>query len=177
MDSASTPFQTNESDMNFTLPGNTKRMQDMNSYKELKGKNLSEMDFCWIEGENTLCFLEAKDLTKVQNELANKEERIEKLKKKFISSLFFFSSVWIKTKRGLEIIEKDRDSLSQFQKYPQKIKYYFVFKIKQDQIQLLQGYYDHFFNEIEGVALLFDMNKDSIKFLNEALARKKSWIS
>ncbi len=154
-----------ESGLQITLPvGENFRFQDCPSYQKLKGKNLSEMDFCWWDaGKNTLWLLEVKDYSHFrppQGFTGNSADYLlNKLINKATDSLLILASAWFGSLQGQEICGDLPVFCHSFPTKPKKIRIVFIFKITDPNIKLqLRDLKDSLQIKLKGRLSLFDTN-------------------
>ncbi len=123
-----------ESGLKITLPeGECFRFQDCASYKPLKGKKLSEIDFGWWDSaKNTLHLLEVKDYSTLPALERLPEHLLDKLINKVTDTLMLLASAWVGSLQGQQICSDLPVSCQKFPFKPQKIKIVIVLKISDD---------------------------------------------
>ncbi|MEH2336432.1 hypothetical protein [Nostoc sp.] len=165
-----------ESGLRITLPDeHSFRLQDCSSYVNLKGNNLSEMDFGWWDSTNdTLSLLEIKDYSHLTPLERLPDHLLEKLINKVTDSVMILASVWSGTLQGQNFYRELPVSCQVFPTHPKKIKVFFIFKIS-DEIKIKQeltDIRDKLKNKMLGRLMLFDItnlvlvdHETAIKFM------------
>jgi hypothetical protein len=150
-----------ESGLQITLPvGESFRFQDCPNYQNLKGKNLSEMDFCWWDdNKNTLWLLEIKDYSHLTPLERLPDHLLDKLINKATDSLLILASVWFGSLRGKQICGDLPIFCQTFPVQPKKIKIVFILKLTDTNIKLqLSPLKTRLKDKLIGRLLLFDIS-------------------
>lgn len=132
------------------------RFQDNQAYQKLKGKRLSEMDFCWLDpNKNILWLLDVKDYSHLLPAEKLPDYLLAKLSNKVIDSLLLMSAIWSNTQEGLSL----KKYLPKSCHTVKSLKIIFVFKITNQTIKAsLSPLKTKLVNSLRGRLALFDVN-------------------
>ena len=129
-----------ESGLHITVPRDSFRIQDLSSYKELCGKHLKEMDFCWLDNDNgNLYLMEVKDYSNLYGKEGLPYYLLDELKEKTIDSLLLLFSVWLESRKGREIANEIPDTIRKFKISQHNLKIIHIIKIERDKKDIIQA--------------------------------------
>ncbi|HEY9753016.1 MAG TPA: hypothetical protein V6C46_08690 [Coleofasciculaceae cyanobacterium] len=126
-----------ENGIKVTLPDREHfRIQDLSTYKALKGWDLSEMDFVWWNlSKDTLWLIEVEDYFHLSNKDRLPAYLLDRLINKATDSLMFLSAAWFNSAQGKKIYAELPVFCQYFPSHPKRLKLVFVLKITEHHLK------------------------------------------
>ena len=168
-------YQTHlESGLKVTLvDGESFQLGSCQTYIQLKGQNLKEMDFAWWDSTaNTLWFLELKDFSGLSLEEQLPDDFVKNLAKKATDVLLMLSSVWVNSAKGQKLCSEIVSFCPVFPTTLRKLKLVFVVKLgphHQPQVYL-DPLQIKLRNYLRGCLSLFDIKINNVLLIDSSTA-------
>lgn len=141
------------------------RFEKSDFYSPISGDNFKEMDACWLDVDNDICYLiELKDYT-AANLSDNVDKRIYNLWKKSVDSLQMINSALQKTSKGVTLANEIGFEMKSHYIY----KYMSIIKINPEQKTYLSFMKDKYKSLFKSYATLFGISNYSLISYDAAL--------
>ncbi|MCF7809365.1 hypothetical protein K9N50_00100 [bacterium] len=156
-----------ESGLRITLPdGASFRIQELQTYIHLKGKNLREMDYCWFDiDRNRINLLEVKNYSMHSFQ---EDDLTIVLLEKTIDTLFLLCATWLNTPKGSEI-RGDIPEDFRIYDHTKKIRVFHVIKTNHTNLPLLHPIKDELNRLLSGKLTLLNIPRVILADHNSAI--------
>lgn len=164
-----------ESCFKFELPDERYfRFEDCSTYEEyLAGQRLKEMDFAWLEGDDsTVWLMEVKYFVQQGSRHFSSDEEKERIVTKIRDALTMISAVWFQTDKGQKLLEEIRETCPGFPDSFSSIELIVAVGLdREDASMLVQGLLADVREELRGVLSLYDISEVGLVLLNDETNR------